>query len=272
MTLPILYLTHALIFLATVAGLAHLATGARLWLSTCRLVAVGAVVSQVAWLTLAGMVFPYCVLRDAWGMMAFVTILGIATAGAAGLKWGTPRFLIATLVLLSVAVGTAHAIYPQPAASTTVPMGVVLPLHILLTVLGYTAMTVGCVAGFLFLVRSHALKRGGAVSNPGVPWPALTTLDRLFVRSTGWGAFLLAGGIALGVGALPRVSAGALWYADPKVILTILGCLVYAWVWWIRRRQGFCSNTVVGLGTLGFALILLAFLAPDLFARGLHHF
>ncbi|MBI3096737.1 MAG: hypothetical protein HYY93_00595, partial [Planctomycetes bacterium] len=161
MTLPLLYLTHALILSAAGCGLLFLFAPSRPLLVTCRFAAAGAVVSQIAWLALAGMTFPYCVLRDAWGMMAFVTILGIASAAAAGWRWGTPRFLVAGLVLLSIALGVAHLFYPPPASATAAPMGVILPLHILLTVLGYTAMTVGCVAGLLFLARSRSLKRGG---------------------------------------------------------------------------------------------------------------
>jgi hypothetical protein len=56
------------------------------------------------------------------------------------------------------------------------------------------------------------------------------------------------------------------------VNLAMAACLLYLGVWLLRRWQGFCSRVMVGLGTIGFVVVLVAFFAPRLFQRGFHVF
>ncbi len=264
-----LILTHLFIVAGAVAGVLYLKTNRAGWHRLFAATAWGAIASQSGWLAAAGFEYPYCVLLDAWGMMAFVVLMGIGVPLWAEHRYHMPRLPIATLVLLFTAIVVGRLVFPP--AGTSVSAGsvdTVLSVHIFLVVVGYATLLVGCVTGILFLIRSHTLK-GGDLIEPDVPWPSLTAIDGLFVRSTGWGILILVAGIVFGATAIPESAAsGESWYADPKILLTTIGFLVYGAVLLIRKRQGFCSRIVVGLGTVGFICILLGFFAAGILNSG----
>lgn len=260
------------ILAAAVAGLAHILTERRAFLILCYVISGCAVLFQVALLVQAGLVLHSCVLHAAWGVMGVAVIAGILACGWAGHHYQSPRLSVGGLVgvLLFVLVGNA-ILTPLPDSSQE-KMNWVLSAHIVLGVAGLSALALGCVAGALFLIRSRLLKSKTRSAHSDIPWPALTALDRLFTHSAGIGVLLLAGGVLLGLLTIHHSSPDSPWYTDPRSILTVLGCLLYGVVWFFRKRRGFCSRRLVGLGTLGFVLVILGFLAPGIFTQGFHLF
>jgi ABC-type transport system involved in cytochrome c biogenesis permease subunit len=237
-------------------------------------VSIGAALAQAAWLFAEGAKFHYCPLLDPWGLLAFLTGSAIVAGVAAERSWRSPQFLIAILVLSLVAVAAGLAFFPEPGVSA-MPMKMVLAFHIFLNIIGIMAMALAFIAGILFSFRSRSLKNSTALDHETFRWPSLTALDRFFVRSLGFGLFFLTFGVLLGVGmgptSLPEAVTGP-WYFDPKVLFTCAGLILFAIVWAIRRRQGFCTPQVVALSSLGFILIFSGLFISSLFATHFHKF
>ncbi len=262
---------HILVFLGAAAGILYLLVPKRIIFSICQVICGIALLGQLAFMLWFGFVKSSCPLLDAWGVMAMVTIAGIIFFWQASRTYESARILIGGMVLISLVLGLGRAFFSF-ARTPAIKLSWPLSFHIILATLGLAMLFVGCVAGVLIVVRSRSLK--SAVSDPHseVPWTSLTSLDRLFVRSVGWGIVLLAAGMILGVTFIPGASLAGAWYLDSKVLLTTLGCALYMVVWLQRRRRGFCSRSIVGLATLGYAFILVGFFASGMLAFGFHSF
>ena len=266
-----LTLTATMVFAGAAAGFFHLRTGRKELLTACAAISAFAMVSQLLWLVQMGKALERCVLLEPWGIVGIIVLTAIGTSALASHHYGSARLLVGGLAILFVTLLIAAATMKTPAASDK-QMNWPLALHIVLEVVGFCALAVGCVAGLLFLVRSKALKAKGMPAPTGIPWPALTSLDRVFAHGTGLGVLFLAGGMFVGIVSVYQAAMDHPWYADGRVILTFLACILYGVVWVLRKRQGFCSRRLVGLGTLGFTVVLLGFFAPDLFTEGFHLF
>jgi ABC-type uncharacterized transport system permease subunit len=260
-----------LVILGAATGIFYLAAKRERILVSCKAFCAAALAAQLGWLVQAGFTIPYCALLDPWGVMAVVTIAGIATSWWAGRRYHSPRLFIGVLALLSLAIGIGRVFLPEP-GSSSVTIGWRLAFHVLTVILGYSILAVGCVTGVLILLRSRILKSTKWMTVSEIPWPSLTALDRLFVRSIGLGILLMAIGIFMGMAGVHNLSAQGPWYADTKVLLTFLSFILYGIVWYLRSKQGFSTTFVVGLSTLGFVSIFLGFLVSSLFDRGFHQF
>ncbi|MFH1022617.1 MAG: cytochrome c biogenesis protein CcsA, partial [Planctomycetota bacterium] len=146
-----------------------------------------------------------------------------------------------------------------------------LAFHVFASVLGCALLAVACAAGLLFVWRRKSLKAGGPGGMDG-GWPALTALDGLFVRATGWGMIFLTAGMVLGAFRIPGTEGHDAWYADVRTVLSLLGWGLFAVTAIARRRRGFSTPAAVGLGVAGYLLILAGLLARGLGASGFHKF
>src|SRR5260221_146481 len=101
-----------------------------------------------------------------------------------------------------------------------------LGLHVSSALLGYAAITISAVYGFLYLMLYHEIKS----SQFGVIYrrlPNLETLERMSLTSTVFGFILLTIAIIVGLIWLPRIPEGAS-YTDPKLLGTAAIWLLYA--------------------------------------------
>jgi ABC-type uncharacterized transport system permease subunit len=229
---------------------------------------VAAMIGQVWWFVTAVDVYEYCVLFDAWGMMGVVVLAVPLLAWWVGRRFKSLRLSIGSISVLAVAAALAHVAFPAAPGPAPHQVDSIRSLHVLLMVLGYATLILGCVAGLMFVWRSKNLH---GVENPDtdVPWPALTALDRLYVRSSMCGLGLIAGGILLGILGIRTSENPHVWYSDPAVWLTLVGFFMYGIDWIIRCRQGFCNRLVIGIGTAAFCCVLLAFFLSKL-TRNIH--
>jgi ABC-type uncharacterized transport system permease subunit len=272
--MALLVVSQIAVFAAGVIGLIYAVLKRPPLLTVFRGASLAAALLQGGWLIAEGAKFHYCPLLDPWGLLAFITGAAIIAGWAAERSWQSPHLLVAVLAFSIVAIITGHAFFPPPGVSP-MPMSWVLAFHIFLNIIGIIGMAIAFIAGLLFILRSRALKSGGAFSDGDFPWPSLTALDRLFVRSLGFGLFFLTFGVLLGVTMGPSINpaiANWPWWLDPKVIFTIAGLLLFILVWGIRRRQGFCTPQVVALSSLGFILIFSGLFISSLFATRFHKF
>ena len=142
--------------------------------------------------------------------MALIVLSAIGGAWIVERRYRAPRVPVAVLALLSLGILVVRADSGLGVSLRAFPPG--LLLHIFLAILGCAALLIGCVAGMLFLWRSLALKTVPVDGAGDVPWPALTALDRLFVRSTGWGMAFLASGILLAASGLQGIPQSERWH------------------------------------------------------------
>jgi ABC-type uncharacterized transport system permease subunit len=269
--MTLLPFTYIAVFSATLAGAVYIVAKKPAALKACTYLAAAAAAVELAWLIEAGMKYHYCVLLDPWGVSGVLTMALIIGGTAAYLRYDSPRIMVGTLALASLLISLGHFIFPPPGLSS-MPMHWLLAFHIFTVSLGISVLGVGFVIGVLILLRSRLLKSNWWGTGDGARWPSLTTMDRMFVKTLGWGIGLMTVGICLGMAYAPEASLRAPWYDDPKVILTLAAIVLYAVVLLLRRRQGFCTTPVVGLSTLGFAFIFIGLLISGLFNIGFHKF
>ncbi len=157
--------------------------------------------------------------------------------------------------------------------------GAVLPIfqsplfavHTLTAFLGYSALSVACCAGILYLVLHDQLshKRIGRLFHR---LPPLEDLDRLGHRTVLLGFLLLT--IAIAAGALwARQEWGVSWIWEPKAVWALSSWIVYAGYLVARRRGKWRGERAAWLATVGFAVSIASFLGTNyLLASGRHAF
>lgn len=129
-------------------------------------------------------------------------------------------------------------------------------LHLLCAWLSYAAFLTAFVAGGLFLIQEHQLKR----KQMGF-WfhrlPSLESLDRLNFQAIGIGWALLTVGIVLGLGEA-RGRMGQWWNGDSKEVLTVALWVTYVLLWLVRLRSTLRGRRVALLSVLGFVLVVVS--------------
>jgi cytochrome c-type biogenesis protein CcsB len=144
-------------------------------------------------------------------------------------------------------------------------------LHTLAAFLGYSALSVACCAGILYLVLHDQVtkKKLGRLFHR---LPPLEDLDELGHRTVWLGFFLLT--IAIVAGAVwARREWGVHWIWEPKAVWAASSWLVYAGYLVARWRAGWRGERAAWLATIGFAVSIASFLGTNyLLASGRHTF
>ena len=144
-------------------------------------------------------------------------------------------------------------------------------VHTLAAFLGYSALSVACCAGILYLVLHDQLshKRIGRLFHR---LPPLEDLDQLAHRTVWLGFVLLT--LAIAAGALwARQEWGVAWIWEPKGVWAIVSWVVYAGYLVARRSGGWRGERAAWLATVGFAVSIAGFLGTNYFlAAGRHAF
>lgn len=189
----------------------------------------------------------------------------------------TGVFLLALVVPVAVVSFSAA---PAGAVSTNVSKLLKSPLfslHTSLALLGYAALTVCAVYGFMFLLLHRALKR----QTFGLVFQRLPSLDGLAAMTVhaaviGFAALTLT--IVVGMlwgmrairGDLLQVSGG-LW-SDPKIALTVLVWAVYGVAILARFFLKWSNRRVVLLFLAGFVMAVLAVVVLNTWLHTFHRF
>ncbi|HEY6192916.1 MAG TPA: cytochrome c biogenesis protein CcsA [Bacteroidota bacterium] len=145
-----------------------------------------------------------------------------------------------------------------------------LGVHVSSALLGYAAITISAVYGFLYLMLYHDIKS----SRFGVIYqrlPNLETLERMSVTATVFGFILLTIAIVVGLIWLPRISGGVS-YADPKLFGTMGIWLIYAIGLTAKRLKGWQGRKMMVLSMFGFATAMFSMTFINVFLSSFHKF
>ena len=160
-----------------------------------------------------------------------------------------------------------------PAETTVLPIfqSPLFAVHTLSAFLGYSALSVACCAGILYLVLHDQVvhKRMGGLFRR---LPPLEDLDQLGFRTVLLGFLLLT--VAIGVGAAwARSEWGVSWILEPKAVWALVSWAVYAVYLVVRGSRGWRGKRAAWLATAGFALSIAGFLGTNYWlASGRHVF
>lgn len=134
-------------------------------------------------------------------------------------------------------------------------------IHVGLIFIGYCAVVFNFTASILYLIEERALKAktlGGFWSR----LPALATIDEIGYKSLVWGfPFMTLGLIAGSV--LAEARYGSRYFADPKIVLSILMWLAYTVLLYTRWNSGWRGRRAAYLATFAFVAAIVAWAANN---------
>ncbi len=145
-----------------------------------------------------------------------------------------------------------------------------LGFHVSSAFLGYAAITISAVYGFLYLMLYHDIKS----KQFGVIYkrlPNLETLERMSFTATVFGFFLLTIAITVGMIWLPRAIAN-FSYADPKLLGTVAIWCIYGIGLTAKKVVGWQGRRIMVLSVFGFAFAMLSITVINMFFTGFHKF
>jgi len=143
-------------------------------------------------------------------------------------------------------------------------------LHVTTALLGYAAITISAVYGFLFLMLYHEIK----ASRFGVIYkklPNLETLERMSLTAVELAFVFLGVAIVAGFLWLPRAFTD-FSYADPKLIGTVAIWLLYGAGIVAKRSGGWTGRKLMLLSLCGFVITLFSLTIINVLLSGFHKF
>lgn len=175
--------------------------------------------------------------------------------------------LVAPLISLAV---LAAILLPREAHPELVPFirSVWLPVHIVVSVVGYSSLTVAFGSAVLYLLHERQLKgsRGHLLR-----LPPLGTLELITYRLVEVGFIALT--LTLISGAIGSEQVwGSYWTWEPKQTATLVTWLVYALYFHLRNVAGWSGRQTARCAVVGFVAVLITYLVMNLFLPGQHNF
>ncbi len=129
-------------------------------------------------------------------------------------------------------------------------------LHTGFILIGFAGLVISVAGALMYLMQSYQLKS----KHPGLTFlklPPLGRLDRIHFVSLGWGVLFYSFGLLAGLFSAESVQDLAAVIQDPKVVLSILGCLMFWMILLLRARQ-IRRGHKIAFGTVLVFLLLLA--------------
>ncbi|HTR81075.1 MAG TPA: cytochrome c biogenesis protein CcsA [Bacteroidota bacterium] len=145
-----------------------------------------------------------------------------------------------------------------------------LGIHVSSALLGYAAITISAVYGFLYLMLYHHIKSSqfGVIYNK---LPNLETLERMSMMSIVFGFFFLTVAIGVGLFWLPRAFQH-FSYFDPKLIGTIFIWAMYGVGLAAKRTVGWQGKKIMILSIIAFAVAFFSLTIINVYFSGFHKF
>ena len=143
-------------------------------------------------------------------------------------------------------------------------------LHVSSALLGYSAMTISAVYGFLYLMLYHEIK----ANKFGVIYqklPNLETLERMSFIAIAMAFVLLTVAIVMGFIWLPKAFTD-FSYGDPKLIGTLLIWGLYGIGIIAKKSGGWKGRKVMILSICGFVFSVFSMTIINMFFSGFHRF
>jgi ABC-type uncharacterized transport system permease subunit len=132
-------------------------------------------------------------------------------------------------------------------------------IHVCMLLIGYAALFLSFLSSLLYLVQSHSLK-SKQPSRLISRLPALQALDELGYKSLLVGFPFMTVGLIIG-SIIAHEKYGARYFADPKVVLSLLTWGVYMLLIYTRWSSGWRGRKAAYLATFAFAAAVCAWAA-----------
>ena len=145
-----------------------------------------------------------------------------------------------------------------------------LGFHVSAALLGYTAISLSAVYGFLYLMLYHEIKstRFGLIYSR---LPSLEMLETMSHKAEVFGFMMLTVAIGIGVLWLPRVFKD-FSYLDPKLVGTLFIWVLYAVGLSAKRRLGWQGRKTIILSLVAFGFVFLSMTVINLYLSSFHGF
>ncbi|MFC1474416.1 inner membrane protein YpjD [bacterium] len=149
--------------------------------------------------------------------------------------------------------------------------GIILPAHIYLALLGYSAFTIGFLYSIMYILLHREIRSGG-FGRVFRRFPSLEELDELNYQAVLAGLVLLFVSIVLGF-VWYKIKFEALPFFDAKVMFTLFAWMLYMIIALFRTMYGWHGRRIAILSICGFLIVMTSFTLVNLLARSFHaHF
>jgi ABC-type transport system involved in cytochrome c biogenesis permease subunit len=145
-----------------------------------------------------------------------------------------------------------------------------LGFHVTTALLGYTAISLSAVYGFLYLMLYREIKS----SSFGLIYtrlPNLEVLEKMSSKAEVFGFVMLTVAISIGLIWLPRAFDN-FSYLDPKLIGTMAVWLLYAISLAAKRKLGWQGRKMMIVSLIAFGFVFLSMTVINLYMSGFHSF
>lgn len=157
------------------------------------------------------------------------------------------------------AIGIASSLF-IPSPYTPRQLGYPIALHILLSILAYSILTIASVQALALALQDRLLKSHQWQRSVGL-LPPLQTMESLLFEMVTAGTCLLA--LSIGTGLLFFEDIRAQHLAH-KMILSVLALLVYCVLLWGRHARGWRGKQAIRWTLGGFSALMLAYFGTKL--------
>ena len=176
-------------------------------------------------------------------------------------KATAPGLAVFPLVFLLTASAALGSVSPEQESPLFVsPQWIYV--HVALILVGYSALLFSFIASILYLIQETNLKS----KSTGGFWsrlPALATIDEIGYKSLVWGfPFMTLGLIAGSI--LAEARFGSRYFADPKILLSILMWVVYTVLLYTRWSAGWRGRRAAYLASFAFIAAMVAWAANNM--------
>jgi ABC-type transport system involved in cytochrome c biogenesis permease subunit len=202
-----------------------------------------------------------------------MTLLAAAIAVAyTYIEWRTgTRSTGFFILILALAFQTASSLFLRDVVKIPEYLhSLVLGFHVSAALLGYTAISLSAVYGFLYLMLYHEIKstKFGLIYNR---LPNLEMLEAMSHKAEIFGFISLTIAIIIGVVWLPRVFK-EFSYLDPKLVGTLAIWVMYAAGLSAKRRLGWQGRKMMIISLVAFGFVFLSMTVVNLYLSGFHSF
>lgn len=145
-----------------------------------------------------------------------------------------------------------------------------LGFHVSTALLGYTAISLSAVYGFLYLMLYREIKSSsfGLIYNR---LPNLEMLEKMSSKAEIFGFVMLTVAITIGLIWLPKAFEN-FSYFDPKLIGTMAVWMLYAISLAAKRRLGWQGRKMMIVSLIAFGVVFLSMTVVNLYMSGFHSF
>lgn len=183
-----------------------------------------------------------------------VTIIVVTTSFRRPLE----NLAIFILPMSAISLGLQELIPPQVSAVKALQPG--LEMHIMLSLIAYSLLSVAVLQSLLLFIQNHQLRNrhpGGFIR----ALPPLETMETLLFQFIGLGYLVLSLALVTGVTYIENIFEQHLVH---KTVLSIIAWGVFGMLLWGRWRFGWRGRTAIRWTLAGFLVLMLSYFGSKL--------